>query len=121
MKIPYPILHRRSTLKQKEPHPNTQTQIAQTHFTKKRKNKLNKFSISNNSRRQTSASVAASNTSGAAWTLEEENRNGFAVIHFEGLEQWNESWGLEEMIEELHTGTSIVERGDEEIEAIFEF
>lgn len=47
--------------------------------------------------------------------LEEENRAGF----FETLTEGKESCGLEDVVEELHTGKIMVER-DDEIDAIFE-
>lgn len=60
-----------------------------------------------------------SRTSGAAKTLEEEIRVGFPVSRLEKLEAGKGSCGLEELFEQLHTGTEIGARESKEIEAIF--
>lgn len=64
----------------------------------------------------TAESTLGSNTSGAARILEVETRAGFTVSNLQG----NESCGLEEILDELHTGNSNAESDDEDI-VDFEF
>lgn len=60
-------------------------------------------------------STVESRTSGAANTLVNEGREDFRVSIFKAFEgnENRESFGLEEMEEELHNGKSVAESDDE--------